>query len=255
MTNADSIKFEYIKEDEDLFNSDQKELWKSIEQKYLELKNKCLDNIEIKTSCSHKEWVTCRVNLHVTTSIMRLLYLTESFCDNSKKFNSVASAANIKSMVEIPMHLGYLLWIISEHSTFDTIKPKLHALAFGNRDHDTGLTNNPLISQKELHKKTDLMLKKLFDNDENTLNIIETVYKEANAIGHHNFEGRNLLNGVQNGDASGGVWRQKDRKEWFVFISGQIFQLFFYADTILQITSVLENAIAHCIEHLPETIG
>ena len=35
------------------------------------------------------------------------------------------------------------------------------------------------------------------------INILETVYKEANAIGHHNYEGRNLLVGVQNGDETG----------------------------------------------------
>ncbi len=254
MTNINNIKFEYSPEELELFSSDQREFLNRIEIYYAEIKKKCRDNIKIVITGTHKEWITARVNLHVNTSLIRLLYLTESFCDASNKFNSVAVASHLKSMVEIPMHLGYLVWIISEHKKFEEIKTELSKIAFGKRNPKNNLTYKAKITQKEFYKTADLMLKKIFHESPEDVNVLETIYQEANATGHHNYEGRNVLTGFQNGDETGGTWKQKNRKEWFIFISGNIFQFFLYATTILSTTKVLEEAIEHYLNQLPETL-
>jgi hypothetical protein len=92
------------------------------------------------------------------------------------------------------------------------------------------------------------MIEKHFQAEPSTLKIFRTVYKEANATGHHNYEGRNLLMGVQKGD----TWTPKDRKEWFVFLTSNIFQVFLHAGTILSMSSFFVNAIDHYLAGLPD---
>ncbi len=248
LTNTDTIKFHYTEEDFKAFSENQKRDIKMVENFYSKLKIRCLEKIEIIPSGTHKEWIRARADMHLTTSIMRLLYLTESFCNSSENFNSVASAAHIKAMTEIPMHLGYLVWILSENHTFEDVKNELSKIAWGNKSSVTGLTSTAKITQKEFYEKADLVSKKIFKEHPDTMNVFEILYKEANAIGHHNYEGRNLLCGVQNGN----TWKAKDRKEWFVFISKNIFQFFLYATTILSMSDVFCNAISHYLEKMPD---
>lgn len=250
-TNTNSISFVFSEDDTKLFNDDQKRHWENIQKFYEKLQKRCLPEIEIPISASHKTWITARVNLHTTTSLMRLLYLVEGFCDVSKKFNGVASAVFIKAMTEVPLHLGYLVWILSEHNDFESIRAELSKLAFGNRDKGVGLTVSSKISQKDLYTHSDAMIKKFFKDQPSTINIFETLYKEANATGHHNYEGRNLLCGVQNND----TWHAKDRKEWFVFISNNIFQFFMHCDAILGMSNVFLGAMDHYLSQMPENFN
>jgi len=247
-TTANSITFKYSEEDEKLFKDDQKQHWQDIEHFYQKLRERCLDEVRIPVSASHKAWISARVNLHITTSLMRLLYLTESFRDASINFNSVATAVHIKAMTEIPLHLGYLVWILDSHSDFQSIRRELSKIAFGNRDKHTGLTASNKISQRTFYARSDAMIKKFLKDEPSSINIFETLYKEANAAGHHNYEGRNLLCGVQNDD----IWGAKDRKEWFVFISNNIFQFFMHCDAILSMSHIFLGAIDHYINQLPE---
>ena len=247
-TNNKLIALHYNEEDKKLFNDNQKRYWENIQKFYEKLQKRCLPEITIPKSASHKEWITARVNLHTTTSLMRLLYLVEGFIGVSESFNAVASAVFVKGMTEVPLHLGHLAWILSEHNDFESIRTELFKLAFGNRDKGIGLTVSSKISQKDLYIHSDAMIKKFFKNQPTTINIFETLYKEANAIGHHNYEGRNLLCGVQNSD----TWRMKDRKEWFVFISNNIFQFFMHCDAILTMSDIFLNAVDHYLNQLPE---
>ncbi len=247
-TNLNSINFNFSEEDKKLFSDDQKRYWENISKFYQKLKIRCLPEIKIPISASHKEWITARVNLHVTTSLMRLLYLTEGFCAVSENFNAVASAVFIKAMIEVPLHLGYIVWILAEHNDFESIRTELFKLSFGNRDKGVGLTVSSKISQKDLYTRSDEMIKKFFKDQPSAINIFETLYKEANATGHHNFEGRNLLCGVQNDD----TWHAKDRKEWFVFISNNIFQFFMHCDAIFGMSDILLKATDHYLNQLPE---
>jgi hypothetical protein len=247
-TNKDSIIFNFSEEDKKLFGTNQKKYWENIQNFYIKLKAHCLNEIKIPISGSHKEWITARINLYTTTSLMRLLYLSESFCEASKEFNSVSCAVFVKAMTEIPLHLGYLVWILAEHDDFKSIQNELGKLAFGNRDKGVGLTVSSKITQKELYTRSDEMIKKFFKDQPSTINIFETLYKEGNATGHHNYEGRNMLCGVQNR----GVWEAKDRKEWFVFLSNNIFQFFLQCDVILGMSDILLTAIDHYLKNLPE---
>lgn len=248
ITNLDSIKFGYSEEDKALFDDLQRGYFGNIPKNYLKLKEYCLPEIEVIQSGTHKEWIRARMNLYVTTSIMRLLYLTESFTEASENFNTVTAAVHIKAMVEIPLHLAYLTWIVSEKHTFEEIREELKKLTWGIKNPDTGLTQKANITQKELYQNADLVTKKLFKETPEMINIFETIYKEANATGHHNYEGRNVLVGVQNDN----TWKMRDRKEWFVFISKNIFQFFLQADTILFMSDMLIQAINHYIEQLPD---
>lgn len=247
MTTKDSISFYFNKADRRLFNTAQKEHWSNIEQSYLKLRKKYLLEIPIIIEGTHKEWVMARVNLHTTTSIMRLLYLVESFCEEAKKFNSVAAAVFVKAMVEIPLHLGYLTWILDEHNDFESIRSELSKIAFGNRDRVTGLTSSSRISQREFYTRSDAMVYKFFKEQASTINIFEKLYKDANVTGHNNFEGREMLCGLQND----GIWKAKDRKELFVFYSNNIFQFFMDCDIILSISSIFLDVIEHYLRQLP----
>ena len=247
-TNIDSIVFDFSEEDKKLFSDDQKRHWANIQGFYEKLKARCSGEIEIPISASHKEWITARVNLHITTSLMRLLYLVEGFCGVTKNFNSVASAVFVKAMTEVPLHLGYLVWILVEHNDFESIRIELSKLAFGNRDKGVGLTVSSKISQKDLYTHSDAMIGKFFKDQPSTINIFETLYKEANATGHHNYEGRNMLCGLQNNS----TWYAKDRKELFVFYSNNIFQFFMHCDAILGMSHVFLNAIDHYLNQLPD---
>jgi hypothetical protein len=195
----------------------------------------------------HKDWLKARVDLHVTTSLMRLLYLVESFVDSANKFNAVACAIHIKAMAEIPMHLGYINWVLYSHNSFGEIKEHLHKIAFGNRSKESGLTKSAKVSQKDLYKHSDEMLKKFFKHDQKSINMMERLYKEANATGHNNYEGR-MLTGVQHGD----TWTPRDRKEWFVFYSSNIFQFFLHCDLALGVSSTFLKAIDHYFDEIPD---
>lgn len=244
--NKTIIKFSFSEADKKLFEPVQKTHIKNIENNYTKLYLRCQNEIFIPTQVTHKEWVTSRVQLHANTSIMRLLYLTEAFCQSSKNFNSVAVASLIKSMTEIPLHIGYLIWVISENSDFEIIRRRLNDLAFGDRDQKTGLTYRSKIRGKELCEKTDLVVKKHFNRNED---FFKWLYQESNAIGHHNYEGREMLSGLMDKQ---GFWHAKDRKELFLFYSNKIFQFFFYCDSILGMTSILLNAMDHYLKQLPD---
>lgn len=243
-----SVTFDYLEADKALFQNDQQRHWKDIEQFYIKLRNRCVDELKISASGTHKAWTTQRVEMHMVTSLIRLLYLTESFRDASLKYNAPAAAIHVKAMAEIPLHLGYLTWILSSNLKFEQVRSELAKIAWGTKDGNTGLTYKSSISQKVFYTRADDMIEKHFKDQPSTIKIFETVYKEANAIGHHNYEGRNVLIGVQNGD----IWKLKNRKEWFVFLSSNIFQVFLHCSTILGMSSFFVNAIDHYLNQLPE---
>lgn len=249
-TNEPSIHFDFNENDSPLFTEDQQRHWKEIEDFYLKLLKRCRNNIEIPTSGTHKNWISQRVTLHVTTSLMRLLYLAESFCDASKKFNFVAAAVHVKAMVEVPLHLGYLVWILDSHSDFQSIKEHLFKLSFGNRDPNTGLTSSAKIPQRTLYKKADKMMDKFFKDDPQKIKIFETLYKEANATGHHNYEGRNISVGVMLDK----TWEIRDRKTWFVFLTNNIFQCFLHASAVFSMSFVFLDALDHYLTQMPENL-
>lgn len=249
-TNDSSIRFDYSNEEITLFNEDQKRHLENIEGMYPKLLARCHNNIEIPKSRTHKYWISQRVKLHIVTSLMRLLYLTESFRDASKQFNFVAAAVLVKAMVEIPLHLGYLAWILDSHSDFQSIKEELYKLSFGNRDSQTGLTTSAKISQKILYSRADEMMDKFFKDNPQTIKIFETLYKEANATGHHNYEGRNVSVGVMPDN----VWEMRDRKIWFVFLTNNIFQCFLHTSTIFSMSFVFLDALDHYLNQLPDNL-
>jgi hypothetical protein len=246
-----SILFGYSEADKALFQNDQERHWKDIEQFYIKIKNRCVDELKISPSGTHKSWVKQRVEMHMVTSLIRMLYLVESFKEASLNFNAVAAAIHIKAMAEVPMHLGYLVWILSSNSKFEEIRAELAKIAWGTKDATTGLTGRASITQKEFYTRADEMIEKHFKDQPSTIKIFETIYKEANAIGHHNYEGRNILVGVQKGE----TWNLKDRKEWFIFLTSNIFQVFLHCSTILGMSSFFINAIDHYLAQLPENFG
>ncbi len=250
-TTLESISFDYSDADKALFENGQDAHWQHIEEYYVTLRARCVDELKISESGTHKAWISQRVEMHMVTSIMRLLYLTESFRDASVKFNATAAAVHIKAMVEVPFHLGYLLWILCTHKKFEEMKAELAKVAWGIQDADTGLTGKANITQKDFYTHADEMIEKHFKDEPSTIKIFKTIYKEANAFGHHNFEGRNALVGVQKGD----TWKPKDRKEWFIFMTSNIFQVFLYAGTILSMSSFFVNAIDHYLAELPDNFA
>lgn len=245
-TNKHYVKFNFGHKNLRLFNDKQKEDWSIIEKEYEKLKKRCVKEIFVPTEATHKEWIAARVNLHRNESIMRLLYLTEAFCEVSKKFNGPAAAVLIKGMVEIPLHLGYLSWLLSEHRPFEKMRKELSKIAFGNRDESTGLTSSSKVSGKDMYEKADKIMQKTFQENELT-KVFETLYKDANATGHHNFEGR-MLCGIKNDN----TWKTKDRKELFTFYTKSIFPFFFKCEAILVMTSILYKTIDHYLKHLPD---
>lgn len=248
-TTLDSVSFDYSDADKALFKNEQNTHWRDIEEYYVKLRARCVDELKISETGTHKAWITQRVEMHMVTSIMRLLYLTESFRDASLKFNGVAAAVHIKAMVEVPFHLGYLLWILYKHTKFEEMRAELAKLAWGIQDEDTGLTGKAKITQKEFYTRADEMVEKHFEKvADPTMKLFRTMYKEANATGHHNYEGRNVLVGVQNGD----TWKSKDRKEWFVFLTSNIFQFFLHASTIVGMSFFFVKAIDHYLAELPD---
>lgn len=250
-TNKPEIAFRFNKVDRKLFDKIQKEHWRTIEKEYKKLKQRCQKKIFVPVEATQKNWITARVNLHATESVMRLLYLTEAFCETSKKFNGAASAVLLKGMVEIPLHLGYMFWIISENHSFEKVRKELSKIAFGNRDKDTGLTSTGKVTGREMYDKADEMIEKIHKNssEKSTIKIFKTLYKESNATGHHNFEAR-MFSGLYNND----TWEAKDRKELFQFLTNKIFQLFLHSSATLGMTSIFLRGIDHHLEHLPDEI-
>ena len=247
LTNANSVFFNFSDEDKKLFDPVQHEHWDNIKKYYEKLKKECLSEVYLPQSGSHRGWITSRVNFHVSQSLMRLLYLTEEFCNSANAFNSVATAALAKSITEVPLHIGYIVWILSECRDFEKIRQELHKISFGNRDPKTGLTTSGKITHKELYTRSDQMLQKLFKDEPSKINIVESFYKDSNATGHHNYEAC-MLTGIQNKD----TWKAGDRKELFIFFSNKIFPFFLHCDATLGISSILLNAIKYHLENLPE---
>lgn len=250
-TTSEYIPFNYSDADKALFQNGQDKHWETIEAYYVKLRALCRDELKIQTEGTHKAWVTQRVEMHMVTSIIRLLYLTESFKDACLSFNAPAAAIHVKAMAEVPLHLGYLLSILTRHTKFSEIQDELKKLAWGIKDENSGLTTKASITQKALYERADEMAEEIFKSDPSEIKIFKTIYKEANATGHHNYEGRNVLIGVQNDD----TWRIKDRKEWFVFISSNIFQFFLSSSAILSFSFIFCDAIEHYLAKLPEELS
>ncbi len=244
--NSKSIDFNYTNGDRKLFTDDQHRHWDNIKENYFVLSKKILLKVVLPQTGSHKGWITSRVELHVSQSLMRILYLVEEFCHASENFNSVAVAALVKSISEIPLHLGYIVWVLSENHDFEKIRTELRKISFGNINPKSGLTGSLKITQRELYERSDQMMRKFF-KDQPGFDIFESLYKDSNAIGHHNYEAR-MLTGIQNGD----TWKAGDRKELFVFFSNNIFQIFMYCDAALSMSKILLSAIDHYLSHLPE---
>jgi hypothetical protein len=246
LTNLDSIDFAYSEEDRKLFESEQYEHWDNIQKHYIKIRKRFKLEVHLPQTGTHKEWIRSRVDMHVAQSLMRLLYLVEEFCSASLAFNSVAAASLIKSMAEIPLHLGYIVWVLREHNDFEKIRIELGKIAFGNIDPKSGLTTSGKISNKDLYIKSDIVINKMFEDNSSERGIFESIYKDSNATGHHNYEGR-MLTGIQNKD----IWKAGDRKSLFLFFSNKVFQIFLHCDVILGMTTVLLKAIDHYLDQLP----
>jgi hypothetical protein len=250
-TTSETINFNYSKEDAALFQNDQELHWRKTEEYYILLRGRCVDEIPTPIEATHKVWVTSRVNRLLVTSIMRLLYLAESFQDASLKFNAPSVAVHVKAMVEPVLHIANLAWILRNHpGDFEQIRSELHRMAHGRKDVG-GLTTSARISQKDLYTRADELMKSYSEEaEENEMNVFETIYKEANASGHHNFEGRDMLVGVTDKNH---IWHPKDRKEWFVFMSSNIFPFFIHSGVIFSMSNIFISEIDHYLENIPET--
>lgn len=251
-TTLEAIELNYSDADKALFENDQGRHWSRIEEYYSILRERCLDEIQMPLEATHRVWVTSRVNRLLVTSLMRLLYLGESFCDASLKFNAPSAAVHVKAMVEPVLHIANLVWILEHyHNDFEQIRTELDRMAFGRSE--SGLTASARISQKELYRRADEIMNGYKESEaEDDLNVFETLYKEANATGHHNFEGRDVLIGQT--DFVNHVWRPADRKQWFVFISSNVFQFFLHTGVVFSMSSVFVGHIDHYLENMPEML-
>jgi len=253
-TTLETLSFGYSDEDAALFQNDQQRYWDSIEEYYPLLRERCLDEIPTPTITNQREWVRTRTNRLLTTSIMRLLYLGESFRDASLKFNGPAAAVHAKAMVEPVLHIANIAWILENHNVdFDQIRIEFSQMAFGRRD-GGGLTTRANISNRQLYRRADELMRQLGNSEDDTpdINVFETLYQEANATGHHNFEGRDTLVGVTD---ENDIWHPKDRKEWFIFMSSNIFQFFLYTSTVFSMSHIFVGIIDHYLEQLPERLS
>lgn len=253
-TTLETLSFNYSNEDVTLFQNDQQRHWESIKKYYPLLRARCLEEIPTPVETNQGEWVTTRSNRLLTTSIMRLLYMGESFRDASIRFNGPAAAIHAKAMVEPVLHIANIAWILEHHNTnFEQIRREFDQAAFGQRDRD-GLTTRARISNRQLYTRADELMQRLGNGEEDTpdINVFETLYQEANATGHHNFEGRDILIGVTD---KNDVWRPKDRKEWFIFMSSNIFQFFLHASTVFSMSYIFVGMIDHYLKQLPERLS
>lgn len=247
--NVNPLVFNYSDEDIKLFDSKQHAHWKSIEDFYLKLNNECLSEIRLPQVCPSQEWVVSRVHLHVSQSLLRLLNLTEAFCNASKEFNIMSAAALIKAMTEIPLHIGYILWILRTHKDYSVARKKIMELAIGERDSITGFTSKSRVGQKTLYIRADEVIRDLFGNKSSDVGIFETLYKESNVVGHNNFEAR-MLTGIY--DLKENIWRAGGKKDLFILFTNGMFPLFFYCDAILSMSYVLFQAIDRQLKTTPD---
>lgn len=253
-TTLETLSFEYSDEDAALFQNDQRKHWESVERYYPLLRARCLEEIPTPIETNQREWVRTRANRLLTTSIMRLLYLGESFRDASLKFNGPAAAIHAKAMVEPVLHIANIAWILENHNTdFEQIRREFDQMAWGRRD-GGGLTTRARISNRQLYTRADELMHRLGSGeyDAPVVKVFETLYQEANATGHHNFEGRDILIGVTD---ENDVWHPKDRKEWFIFMSSNIFQFFLYTSTVFSMSNIFAGIIDHYLERLLERLS
>lgn len=120
-TTKGTISFNYSAEDAALFQNGQEEYWRTIEENYLQLRSRCLDEIPTPIMTNHKEWIDSRVNRLLTTSIIRMLYLAESFCEACNNFNAQSASIHVKAMTEPALHIANLAWILENRKDFDSI--------------------------------------------------------------------------------------------------------------------------------------
>ena len=67
-TNLNSIALNFSEEEKKLFSNDQKQHWENIQKFYEKLQKRCLPEIKIPISASHKIWNDARVTLLTKTS-------------------------------------------------------------------------------------------------------------------------------------------------------------------------------------------
>lgn len=126
-------------------------------------------------------------------------------------------------------------------------------MAFGDRREDSGLTASPRINHTDLTQRADALMRRFGgdDREDDAINVFETIYRESNAVGHHNFEGRDILAGTTD---ENDIWRPEPRKEWFIFISSNIFPFFLHTSALFGMSNIFVRTIDHYLENMPESL-
>ncbi len=116
------VKPETVQEDFDLIDN-----FKDKVSKYI------YTNIKIQEESDWDIFFQSRVQLFLSQSVLRALYLKEEVAHSLNANNFPAFYSIVKSLMEIPAQLGYLTYMLYENKSGEDIWKELNKLIFGHR--------------------------------------------------------------------------------------------------------------------------
>ena len=181
------------------------------------IKKYIYDNIDIMQSVDEPAFFQSRIQLSLSSILLRSLYLKEGIVIALNENNLVSLYSNLKSFLEIPAMLGYILYTIGRDISKEEMLEIFTDLTMGNKEAGAlSMGSRKAINIITMFEKSELVLpkKELETEDKKNLinvgQIIFDFYKDVCNYGHPNYNAH--FNVVGNFDKNG-AWRILEGKK------------------------------------------
>lgn len=181
------------------------------------IKKYIYDNIDIMQSIDEPAFFQSRIQLSLSSNLLRSLYLKEGIVIALNENNLVSLYSNLKSFLEIPAVLGYVLYTLGRDISNEEMFEIFTNLTMGNKKAGAfSLGSRKAINIITMFEKLELVLPKKELETEGNKNLIDAgkimfdFYKDICNYGHPNYSAHFGI--VGNFDKNG-VWRILEGKK------------------------------------------
>lgn len=199
------------------FNGGEKEDFDIIDNYQDSVKKYIYNNIGVMQSIDEPAFFQSRIQLSLSSILLRSLYLKEGIVIALNENNLVSLYANLKSFLEVPAILGYILYTIGRNISNEEMLEVFADFTMGNKDAGTlSLGTRKAVNVITMFERLKLVLpqEELEIGDEKKLinagQIVFDFYQDICNYGHPNY---NAHFGIVGNFDKNGVWRILEGKK------------------------------------------
>ncbi len=176
------------------------------------IKEYIYNNIRITQSIDEPAFFQSRVQVSLSSILLRSLYLKEGIVIALNENNLASLYSNLKSFLEIPAILGYIFYTLGRNISKEEMLKVFTNLAMGNKEAGSlSVGSCQAINILTMFKKLKLVLPQT--KGKNSLmsvgQIMSDFYKSICNFGHPNYNAHLVVGGIDNK----GVWRVSEAKK------------------------------------------